>query len=80
MKYRERLIRIDLLIINDVGLKKLPPEIAIDLHDLLALDSIVDKPANGTLLIKIEGPTMRKVNDRSAVVDSQSVPEEIAGQ
>lgn len=107
LKYRERLIKTDLLIIDDVGLKKLPPEIAIDLHDLLeerqnrstmlttqlplknwkeiiedplALDSIVDKLANGTLLIKIEGPTMRKVNDRNAAVDSQSVPVEIAAQ
>lgn len=35
LKYRERLIKTDLLIIDDVGLKKLPPEIAIDLHDLL---------------------------------------------
>ncbi len=35
LKYRDRLIKTDLLIIDDVGLKRLPPEIAIDLHDLL---------------------------------------------
>lgn len=35
LRYRERLIKCDLLIIDDIGLKKLPPEIVIDLHDLL---------------------------------------------
>lgn len=107
LKYRDRLIKTDLLIIDDVGLKKLPQEIAIDLHDLLeerqtkstlittqlplknwreiiedplALDSIVDKLANGTLHIKIEGPTMRKVLNKEIAVDSQCVPVEIAAQ
>jgi DNA replication protein DnaC len=35
LKYRDRLIKTDLLIIDDIGLKRLPPEIVIDLHDLL---------------------------------------------
>jgi DNA replication protein DnaC len=35
LKYRDRLIKTDLLIIDDVGLKRLPPEIVVDLHDLL---------------------------------------------
>lgn len=35
LKYRDRLIKTDLLIIDDMGLKKLPPEAAQDLHDLL---------------------------------------------
>jgi len=35
LKLRDRLIKTDLLIIDDVGLKKLPPEIAVDFHDLL---------------------------------------------
>lgn len=35
LKYRDRLIKSDLLIIDDVGLKKIPQEIVIDLHDLL---------------------------------------------
>ena len=100
-------LRNDPTIIDDVGLKKLPPEIAIDLHDLLeerqckstlittqlplknwseiiedplALDSVVDKLENGTLHIKIEGPTMRKMNKDQVKIDSQCVPEEIAVQ
>jgi DNA replication protein DnaC len=107
LKYRERLIKADLLIIDDVGLKKLPPEIAIDLHDLLeerqnkstlittqlplknwreiiedplALDSVVDKLENGTLHVKIDGPTMRKMNKDQVKIDSQCVPEEITVQ
>ena len=35
LKYRDRLVKTDLLIIDDVGLKRLPTEIVIDLHDLL---------------------------------------------
>lgn len=35
LKYRDRLIRTDLLIIDDMGLKKLSPEAVQDLHDLL---------------------------------------------
>jgi DNA replication protein DnaC len=35
LKYRDRLIKTDLLIIDDLGLKRLPPEIVVDLHDLL---------------------------------------------
>jgi DNA replication protein DnaC len=35
LRYRERLIKCDLLIVDDIGLKKLPPEIVIDLHDIL---------------------------------------------
>lgn len=35
LKYRERLIKTDLFIIDDVGLKKLPHEIVMDLHDIL---------------------------------------------
>jgi DNA replication protein DnaC len=35
LKYRERLIKTDLFIIDDVGLKKLPHEIVMDLHDVL---------------------------------------------
>jgi len=107
LKYRDRLIKTDLLIIDDVGLKKFPPEIAIDLHDLLeerqnrstmittqlplknwkeiiedplALDTIVDKLANGTLHIKLEGESVRRKVKKEIDLDSQSVPEEIAGQ
>ncbi len=35
LKYRDKLIKTDLLIIDDMGLKKLPPEAIQDLHDLL---------------------------------------------
>lgn len=35
LRLRDRLIKLDLLIIDDVGLKKLSPEIVQDLHDLL---------------------------------------------
>ena len=35
LRLRDRLIKTDLLIIDDVGLKKLPPLIVQDLHDLL---------------------------------------------
>lgn len=35
LKLRDRLIKTDFLIIDDVGLKKLPAQIAQDLHDLL---------------------------------------------
>lgn len=35
LKMRDRLIKVDFLIIDDVGLKKLPPQIVQDLHDLL---------------------------------------------
>ncbi len=35
LKLRERLIKTDLLIIDDIGLRKLPPQIVQDLHDLL---------------------------------------------
>lgn len=35
LKYRDRLIKTDLLIIDDMGLKKLPPEAVQDFHDLL---------------------------------------------
>jgi len=35
LKYRDRLIKTDLLIIDDIGLKKLPIEAVQDLHDLL---------------------------------------------
>lgn len=35
LKYRDKLIKTDLLIIDDIGLKRLPPEVVIDLHDLL---------------------------------------------
>ncbi len=35
LKYRERLIKTDLLIIDDIGLKKLPHAIVMDLHDIL---------------------------------------------
>ncbi len=35
LKLRERFIKSDFLIIDDIGLKKFPPEIAQDLHDLL---------------------------------------------
>lgn len=35
LRYRDRLIKCDLLIIDDIGLKKLPPEIVIDIHDIL---------------------------------------------
>lgn len=45
LKYRDRLIKTDLLIIDDVGLKRLPPEIAIDLHDLLE-----ERQARSTLI------------------------------
>lgn len=105
LKYRERLIKTDLLIIDDIGLKRLPQEIVIDLHDLLeerqqrttiittqlplknwkeiiedelALDAIVDKLENGTLHLKIEGPTMRKKFINQQSLDNQCVPEEIA--
>ena len=32
---RDRLIKFELLIIDDIGLKKLPPEFVQDLHDIL---------------------------------------------
>ncbi len=35
LRLRERLIKTDLLIIDDIGLRKLSPEIVQDLHDLL---------------------------------------------
>lgn len=35
LRVRDRLIKADLLIIDDIGLKKLPPEIVSDIHDLL---------------------------------------------
>ena len=35
LRLRDRLIKTDLLIIDDIGLRKLPPEIVQDLHDLL---------------------------------------------
>lgn len=35
LKYRERLIKTDLLIMDDIGLKKLPHAIVMDLHDIL---------------------------------------------
>jgi DNA replication protein DnaC len=35
LKLRDRLIKFDLLIIDDIGLKKLQPEIVQDLHDIL---------------------------------------------
>src|SRR3989344_3959952 len=35
LRLRDRLIKADLLIIDDIGLKKLPAEIVQDLHDLL---------------------------------------------
>lgn len=35
LKLRDRFIKTDLLIIDDIGLKKLPPQIVQDLHDLL---------------------------------------------
>jgi DNA replication protein DnaC len=87
LKYRERLIKTDLLIIDDIGLKKIPHEIVMDFHDILeerqgkttlittqlplknwkeiiddelALDTIVDKLAHGTLDIKLEGESYRK--------------------
>ena len=107
LKLRDRLIKTDLLIIDDVGLKRLPPEIVTDLHDLLeerqtkctvittqlplrnwkeiiedplALDTIVDKLANGSLDIQLTGESYRKkLRGRSPGLDSDSVPEEIAG-
>ncbi len=35
LKYRERLIKADLFIIDDIGLKKIPHAIVMDLHDIL---------------------------------------------
>lgn len=35
LKYRERLIKVDLFIIDDIGLKKIPHQIVMDLHDIL---------------------------------------------
>lgn len=35
LKLRDRLIKTDLLLIDDIGLRKLPPQIVQDLHDLL---------------------------------------------
>lgn len=35
LRLRDRLIKVDLLIIDDIGLKKLPPEIVQDIHDIL---------------------------------------------
>lgn len=35
LRLRDRLIKIDFLIIDDIGLKKIPPQIVQDLHDLL---------------------------------------------
>lgn len=51
------------------------------IEDPLALDTIVDKLANGTLHLKIEGSeTMRKRAENQTVLDSDSVPVEIAPQ
>ena len=35
LKLRDRLIKVDFLIIDDIGLKKIPPQIVQGLHDLL---------------------------------------------
>lgn len=35
LRFREKLIRTDLLILDDLGIKKLPPEIAQDIYDVL---------------------------------------------
>jgi DNA replication protein DnaC len=35
LKYREKLIKTDLLILDDLGIKRLPPEIVQDLYDIL---------------------------------------------
>ena len=35
LRLRDRLIKTDFLIIDDIGLKKLPPQIVQDLHDIL---------------------------------------------
>ncbi len=87
LKLRDRLFKVDLLIIDDIGLRKLPSQIVQDLHDLLeerqekctfitsqlplknwkeiipdelALDTIVDKLAHGSLHLEITGDTYRK--------------------
>ena len=107
LKYRDRLTKCDLLIIDDIGLKRLPTEIVTDLHDLLeerqsrctlittqlplrnwkeviedplALDTIVDKLANGTLEIKLDGESYRKRRASTAALDLESVPVEIPAQ
>jgi len=104
LRLRDRLIKTDLLIIDDVGLKKLPAIIVQDLHDLLeerqekctlitsqlplknwseiiddelALDTVVDKLANGTLNIIIRGESYRKKRNQKAQLDSDVVPVEI---
>ena len=105
LRLRDRLIKTDLLIIDDVGLKKIPALIVQDLHDLLeerqekctlitsqlplnnwgeiiedelALDTVVDKLANGTLHIVIQGESYRKKRNQVAQLDSDVVPVEIA--
>ena len=35
LRFRERLARVDLLILDDLGLKRLPPDIVQDLYDIL---------------------------------------------
>jgi DNA replication protein DnaC len=35
LRLREKLIRTDLLILDDLGIKRLPPEIAQDIYDIL---------------------------------------------
>lgn len=35
LRFRERLAKVDLLILDDLGLKRLPPEIVQDLYDIL---------------------------------------------
>ena len=97
LKLRDRLIKFDLLIIDDVGLKKLSPEFVQDFHDILeerqekctiitsqlplknwneiiddplALDTIVDKLAHGSLEIEIKGDSYRKRKGQQQKLDN----------
>ncbi len=97
LKFRDRLSRVDLLIIDDIGLKRLSQDAVQDLHDLLeerqskctlittqlplknwkeiiedelALDTVVDKLASGTLHIRIEGESYRKKKAKKDQLDN----------
>jgi DNA replication protein DnaC len=97
LKFRDRLVKADLLILDDIGLKRLSQNAVQDLHDLLeerqakctvitsqlplknwkeiiedelALDTIVDKLASGTMHLKIEGESYRKKRAKKEVLDN----------
>jgi DNA replication protein DnaC len=70
LKYRDRIIKIDLLIIDDVGLKRIPPEIVIDLHDLLG------ERQNRSTLITTQLP----LKNRSEIIEDPLALDTIVNQ